>query len=72
MPDGDGTGPNGNGPMTGCGRGRCASPRAWFGRWGSASGQLSPQDEVAQLELQLKHLDLEREYILKRLAELKK
>lgn len=78
MPGGDGTGPRGQGPGTGWGRGGCVPygrgmrggrGQGWFGRAFGAFGRMlpnySPVDEEADLKA-------EREAINARLAEIEK
>ncbi|MBW2999375.1 DUF5320 domain-containing protein [Candidatus Woesearchaeota archaeon] len=88
MPQGDGTGPAGAGPMTGRGLGQCSGSRAGFARFGQGRGgrrfmrrQAMPaqqvweptkEEEMQILEQEQKALNKELEEIKKRLGELKK
>lgn len=77
MPGQDGTGPLGQGPMTGRGLGRCGNGmRRGFGR-GFSRGfgfrrqvPLTKDEEKKILKAELKDLDLDKEDIEKRLKEL--
>lgn len=86
MPRQDGTGPNGQGPMTGRGLGPCGSGmRRGFGRgfgrgmgwrcWGRAQYEepvtLTKAEEKKILEAELKEIELEKQEIAKRLKEIK-
>ena len=86
MPAQDGTGPNGQGPMTGRGLGPCGGGmRRGFGRgFGRGYGwrcrgrvldttqvNLTKQDERKILEAELKEIELEKQEIAKRLKEIK-
>ncbi|MDI3544356.1 MAG: hypothetical protein PWQ28_637 [Candidatus Woesearchaeota archaeon] len=81
MPNMDGTGPMGEGPMTGRGLGRCSSRRyagngrigfgRGFGRglgWGFRGYRNAPLD----IETEKKELEAEKKLIEERLAELEK
>ena len=82
MPGQDGTGPQGQGPMTGRGLGPCGRGlRRGFGRgfgrglgwrcWGTAPVTLSKEDEKKILEAELKEIEAEKQEVEKRLKELK-
>ena len=76
MPQGDRTGPQGQGPMTGrglgvCGRGLRQGFGKGFGRRFAQPVQFSEADEKKVLEAELKELDLDKKEIEKRLKELK-
>ena len=86
MPRQDGTGPNGQGPMTGRGLGPCGrGMRRGFGQgFGRGMGwrccerfqslgqaNLTKEDEKKILEADLKDLEAEKEAVQKRLKELK-
>ena len=86
MPRQDGTGPNGQGPMTGRGIGPCGGGlRRGFGRGlGRGFGwrcqwkfpyaepvNLTKEEEKKILEAELKEIDLEKQDIEKRLKEIK-
>ena len=87
MPRGDGTGPNGEGPMTGRGLGPCGRGLAFRRGRGFGRGfrrfacaypefiqevQLSKEQEKKILEEELKAIKEEMQEIEKRLKELKK
>jgi len=80
MPRFDGTGPRGMGPMTGWGIGPCACGfRRGFGRryraYGSADYEpveLTKEEQARILEAELKDLETEKQFIEKKLDELKK
>ena len=77
MPRFDGTGPRGTGPMTGWGLGPCAcgmrrgvgAGRGW--RFQAEPVALTKDEQVRILESELKDLDAEKEFVLKKLGELK-
>ena len=81
MPRFDGTGPTGQGPMTGrgagpCGRGR-GLKRGYRGCYGcpwcgAKPGFLSDEDELEALELDKKYLQAELESLETEITELKK
>jgi len=78
MPGQDGTGPQGQGPMTGRGLGPCGwGMRRGFGRgfgwrcWGAAPMTFTKEEEKKILEAELKEIELEKREIEKRLKELK-
>jgi len=83
MPGQDGTGPNGQGPMTGrglgsCGKGLGLGMRRGFGRGlGRArcpakfAVGFSKEEEKKILEAELKEIDTEKQEIAKRIKELK-
>jgi len=83
MPRQDGTGPSGQGPMTGRGLGPCGRGlRRGFGRgmgwrcWGSGrmpyrEVSFTEAEEKKLLEAELKEIELEKQEIQKRLKELK-
>ncbi len=82
MPRQDGTGPNGQGAMTGRGLGPCGGGmRRGFGRgmgwrfWGrsqySKPVNLTKTEEKKILEAELKEIDLEKQEIEERLKEIK-
>ena len=83
MPGQDGTGPNGQGPMTGrglgsCGKGLVLGMRRGFGRGlGRArcpakfAVGFSKEEEKKILEAELKEIDTEKQEIAKRIKELK-
>jgi len=84
MPRQDGTGPSGQGPMTGRGLGPCGRGlRRGFGRgfgrgmgwrcWGAFPQQVTftEAEEKKLLEAELKEIELEKQEIHKRLKELK-
>jgi hypothetical protein len=77
MPWGDGTGPLGQGPLTGRGLGPCGcGMRRGFGRgYGRGFGfrrqvTLTKEEEKKILEAELKEIDLEKQEIEKRLKEM--
>jgi len=81
MPGMDGTGPQGEGPLTGrglgpCGRGlgfrRGFSSRSGWRRVGYEPVQLSKEEEQKILEAELKQIDLEKQEIEKRIKKIKK
>lgn len=87
MPAGDGTGPSGQGPMTGWGLGRCAGPgggRFWrgrgpgrgfgFGRWlgGQVARPLTAEQEKGWLRRQAELLKGRLDEVTGRLGELEK
>jgi len=78
----DGTGPVGQGPMTGRGLGPCGcGMRRGFGRgfgrglglryWRYAPVSLTKEEQKKILEAELKEIDLEKQEIEKRLKEMK-
>ena len=77
MPGHDGTGPMGQGAMTGKGMGPCARGRCfgrgtgWKQRQGFQSEPLTKEEQEKILEAELKDIELERQEIQKRLKELK-
>jgi len=82
MPGLDGTGPAGQGPMTGRGLGPCGcGMRRGFGRgfgrglglryWRYAPVSLTKEEQKKILEAELKEIDLEKQEIEKRLKEMK-
>lgn len=78
MPRQDGTGPLGQGAMTGRGLGPCGGGmRRGFGRgWGRGFGFRRPitmtkDEEKKILEAELKEVDLEKQELEKRLNEIK-
>ena len=76
MPQGDRTGPQGQGPMTGrglcvCGRGLRQGFGKGFGRRFAQPVQFSEADEKKVLEAELKEIEAEKEEIKGRLKELK-
>ena len=76
MPNGDGTGPLGEGPMTGRGFGWCVhGMRRGFGMGFGFRNEipniLTDADEKQILEAQLKQLETEKQAIERRLKELK-
>jgi hypothetical protein len=80
MPAQDGTGPNGQGPMTGrglgpCGRGLQRGYGRGFGRgycWRyPAQVTLTETEEKKILEAELKEIEAEKQEIAKRLKEIK-
>ncbi len=73
MPGFDGTGPMGQGPMTGMGMGPCGRGLRRGFRGGPGYGRLAPlskDEEKTILAAQLKELDAERQEIAKKLQEL--
>ena len=77
MPGQDGTGPLGQGPLTGRGLGPCGcGMRRGFGRgYGRGFGfrrqvALTKEEEKKILEAELKEIDLEKQEIEKRLKEM--
>jgi len=78
MPYRDGTGPAGQGPMTGRGMGPCGEGmrRGFGGGYGRGFGirnqiTLTKEEEKKILEAELKEIDLEKREIEKRLKEMK-
>lgn len=77
MPGMDGTGPFGQGPMTGRGLGYCGRGlRRGFGRGFGRAGYVYPltltkEEQKKILEAQLKEIELEKQNIEKKLEELK-
>lgn len=82
MPNRDGTGPLGQGPLTGRGLGPCGRGlRRGFGRgfgrglgwrcWGTFPVTLSKEDEKKILEAELEEIEAEKQEIEKRLKELR-
>jgi len=78
MPGFDGTGPQGQGPLTGRGLGPCGcGMRRGFGRgFGKGLGfrrqvTLTKDEEKKILEAEIKEIELEKQEIAKRLKELK-
>jgi len=77
MPQQDGTGPMGQGPLTGRGLGPCGRGfgfRQGFGRgfgWGFQPVQFSEADEKKILQKELEEIKVEKQDIEKRLKELK-
>lgn len=78
MPLGDGTGPMGQGPLTGRGFGPCARGsrfgfrRGWRGLgWGSAAQRWAPQrDERSELSEAKRELEAELAEVTRRLEEM--
>ena len=73
MPGFDGTGPSGQGALTGRGLGPCGRGirRGFRGYWGRRSPvTLSKEDRKKILEAELEQLDAEKEQIKKTLEEL--
>ena len=78
MPNRDGTGPSGQGPLTGRGLGPCGcGMRRGFGRgYGRGFGfrrqvALTKEEEKKILEAELKEIETEKQTIEKRLKEMK-
>ncbi|MFA5173587.1 MAG: DUF5320 domain-containing protein [Candidatus Pacearchaeota archaeon] len=84
MPNMDGTGPNGIGPMTGRGLGPCGAGLRGYGRgFGRGYGRgfafrarlnpvnLTKEEEKKILEAELNEVSLEKQEIEKRLKEIK-
>jgi len=64
MPNRNGTGPTGNGPMSGKGMGRCGGGRGagngqglGLGRRGGFRGQAAPEDETQTLKTRVAELE---------------
>ncbi len=71
MPNRDGTGPQGFGPLTGRGFGRCQGRNRRVGRFFFGSRNPSESEEKRLLEDELAEIDLEKQEIEKRLKRIK-